>query len=312
MEQKKGYLYLFSAFTLAGTSVIAARFVSLPVFTFIAASLFLALLILIPACFITRSRIRFRDLDWPRIILQAVFGIILFRFFLLTGLDFTSSAEAGVITGATPAITILLARLFLKENINKQRIAGIICTIAGILLVHKTLTSIGAFQTGHSTGNLMVLCAAACESSFNIFSRVNTLKLKKTGGIHPLVQTAYVVGVAFAISAFAAVFEKPAILLAALSLTEWAGLMWYGFFVTALAFICWYAGIKHCRANTAAVFSSMMPLTSLLLSVLFLNETMTLQQWAGAALIIIGMVIVSVKPIKAKSPAPPSVDQQHF
>jgi drug/metabolite transporter (DMT)-like permease len=52
MNQLNGKLYLICAFSLAGTSVIAARFVSeeLGTFTITAASLLFALVFLVPLC----------------------------------------------------------------------------------------------------------------------------------------------------------------------------------------------------------------------------------------------------------------------
>ncbi|WP_242975783.1 EamA family transporter [Desulfosporosinus sp. FKB] len=44
-------------------------------------------------------------------------GIFLFRMFLLRGLDYTSAGEAGILAGATPAITALLAMMALKEPV---------------------------------------------------------------------------------------------------------------------------------------------------------------------------------------------------
>lgn len=143
MEQFKGTVYLISAFTLAGTSVIAARFVSgrLGTFTITAISLSFAILALLPL-----SR---RDLgiavrqmearDWLTLLFQALFGIFLFRMFLLQGLIHTSSGEAGVLTGATPAVTALFAWFLLKEPVNNKSLFGIFSTINGILLLQGLL-----------------------------------------------------------------------------------------------------------------------------------------------------------------------------
>lgn len=298
MKQIKGMLFLFGAFTLAGTSVISARFVTgkLGTFTITAVSLFLALLCLIP---LTAKKIRMTirqmsALDWILLFVQALFGIFLFRMFLLVGLLHTSSAEAGILTGATPAITAILAKVLLKETINRKKWIGIFCTVSGILLVQGLFMPKSNFVLEHLIGNILVLCASICESLFNTCSRIAVVKTQSNDkmSIHPLVQTTLVSAMALSLCIIPALFEQPAQLLPELGLQQWFSLIWYGVFITALAFIFWYEGIKRCHASTAAAFSGMMPFTSLLLSVLLLRENANWWQWSGGFLIVLGMVLI--------------------
>ena len=107
-----------------------------------------------------------------------------------------------------------------------------------------------------------------------------------------MVQTAIVSAIAMVLCLIPAMFENPLTRLAAIGGKEWFALLWYGIFVTALAFMFWYAGIKRCGAVTAAAFSGMMPFTSLLLSVLLLGETSGPHLWTGGALIITGIILI--------------------
>ena len=173
MESVKGAFYLTGAFILAGSSVIAARLVSgsLGTFTIAAASLFFASVCLIPVCGrgLKEAIRRMKPGDWRALLLQAAFGIFLFRLFLLQGLTRTSTGEAGILTGATPAITALLAVFFLGETLYKSRIAGLCITVAGILLLQGMLLPGSGLASNHFAGNMLVLCAASCESSLIYF-----------------------------------------------------------------------------------------------------------------------------------------------
>lgn len=153
------------------------------------------------------------------------------------------------------------------------------------------------FNIKHLGGNLLVLLAAASESSFNIFSRVFAIKVQSSQKelMPPLVQTTLVSLMAFILCLVPALFESPAQTLSGIGLKEWLSLFWYGLFVTALAFIFWYAGIKRCGAFTAAAFSGMMPFTSMILSVLILGESSEWQQWLGGGLVISGIILIGTK-----------------
>jgi drug/metabolite transporter (DMT)-like permease len=298
VDKWKGPFSLFLAFSLAGTSVVASRFVAgkLGTFTITAVSLFLALLFLIPASG-KRLVACLRGMTVERFlhcVLQALFGIFLFRMFFLMGLIRTSSVEAGILTGATPAITAVLATVFLKEAPDWKKVFGILCTMAGVLLIQGVLHSGARFSPDHLLGNFLVLCAAGSESAFNVLSRIAAVRSgsHEREPVHPLVQTTLVTLFALLLCVIPALFESPAQRLTAIGVREWLALLWYGLFVTALAFFFWYAGIKRCGAFTAAAFSGMMPFVSLLLSVLVLGEQAGFRQWTGGLLVVAGMVLI--------------------
>ncbi len=300
MKQWKGPFYLFCAFTLAGTSVLSAQYVSVKMgtFTITAVSLFFALLFLLPFCR-GRSSASLRMMsrkDMVYLTVQALFGMFLFRMFLIIGLTLTSAGEAGILVGATPAITAILARTALKESWGGKKVFGILCTVIGVLFIQGLLMPENHFSMEHFTGNMLILCAAACESIFNILSRL-FVRQSDTGelhSLHPMVQTAIVSAIAMILCLIPALFENPLTRLAGIGLKEWFALLWYGVFVTALAFIFWYSGIQRCSAVTAAAFSGMMPFTAMFLSVLLLGERAGLRQWAGGALVITGIILIGI------------------
>ncbi len=304
MNQLYGKLYLICAFSLAGTSVISAKFVAgkLGTFTITAVSLFFSLVFLLPLC--GKQLVKYIQImsfrNFLFLSLQALCGIFLFRMFLLSGLNYTSAGEAGILTGATPAITALLAMLVLKESVNGRKLSGILCTVGGILIIQGLLTPGNALTLEHIGGNILVLCAAVCESAFNTLSRISAVKaaadLKETSS--PIVQTAIVSAIALILCLIPAPFEHPLKGLLGIGLMEWIALLWYGIFVTALAFVCWYSGIKRCGVFTAAAFSGMMPFTSMLLSVAVLGESTDCRQWLGGLLVIVGMILIGTEGTK--------------
>ena len=296
----QGPLFLFLAFTLAGTSVVAARFLSgrLGVFTITAVSLTVAVLFLLPLCLkkLVQTVKGLSCKDFLSLAVQALFGIFLFRLFLLNGLTITSSAEAGILTSAAPAMTAVMAIVFLKEKPTAQKLIGIALTASGVLMIQWAAGGGSGFTREHLWGNMLVICAAACEALFNIFSRA-FLHSPKRGAKEPMdpaVQTALVSCLALLLCLIPAMGEKPIVSLTLLPLSGWLALLWYGVFVTALSYICWYAGIKRCGALTAAAFSGMMPFTSALLSMVMLHERLHPFQLLGGLFIMGGMIGLGV------------------
>ena len=83
-------------------------------------------------------------------------------------------------TSSSPIMSVILARIFLKEKISGLKIAGMIVCVLGILL----LLSKGNFQNlisfKFTNGDWWILAAAL---SFAIY---NTTVKKKPGGTHPV------------------------------------------------------------------------------------------------------------------------------
>jgi len=299
-ESRIGKLYLTGAFSLAGTSVVAARYVSgqLGVFTIAAVSMAFALLLLLPISY-RKLRETLRVLTLRQagtILIEAFFGMFLFRFLLLNGVSRTSALEAGILTGATPAITAFLAWAILRETVGVRSLIGILSTILGVLLVQGIANAGFAVDRSHLVGNLLVVGAAASESLFNIVCRTSVLKKAASGNpLDPMVQTTLVTAGALLLCLIPAAFEAPVVRLSQLGIVAWLALVWYGVFVTALAYLCWYAGIKRSGAFTAAAFSGLMPLASMLHSTMLLREKADVFQWLGGACVIAGMVMIGLK-----------------
>ena len=232
--------------------------------------------------------------DWVSLFFQALLGIALFRMFLLFGLEHTTAAEAGILIGTTPAITAVLAWLLLKETMRANHIFGIASTVAGVLLIQNLFMPGLTFLPDHLIGNLLVLCAAACESLFNVSSRFAVVSARSAEQhVMPSIsRTAIVCLIALMLCIVPACLERPAGSLAALGWREWLTLIWYGVFVTAVSYLLWYKGISRCMASTAAAFSGMMPFTSMVLAVLILGEQASVLQWCGGLLVIFGMVLI--------------------
>ena len=299
-DSQAGKLYLTGAFALAGTSVVAARFVSgkLGIFTIAAVSMAFALLLLIPLCHrkLIDSLRQMSVRQAVVVAMQAFFGMFLFRVLLLNGVARTSALEAGILTGVTPAITAFLAWAFLREMVGFRTLAGILATILGGLLVQGLARAGAGLDSAHLIGNLLVIGAAASESVFNILCRSSAIQKASEGNpIDPLVQTTLVTLFSLLFCLIPAAFEQPLTRLSAIGVVEWSALLWYGVFVTALAYLCWYAGIKRSGAFTAAAFSGLMPLTSMLLSTILLRESTDVFQWLGGACVIAGMLLIGAR-----------------
>jgi drug/metabolite transporter (DMT)-like permease len=71
--------------------------------------------------------------------------------------------------------------------------------------------------------------------------------------------------------------------------------MYYGVFLTYLSFILWFTGLKYVSASVAGVFTALIPVSGVLLSMLFLGETPSTLEFFGGVLIILSIILVVYK-----------------
>ncbi|WP_380167039.1 DMT family transporter [Jannaschia sp. R86511] len=75
------------------------------------------------------------------------------------------------------------------------------------------------------------------------------------------------------------------------------GLVLYlGVVPTALAYALFFAGLRGTASGAASVLTLAEPLTATVLSVLLLDERLGPWQWAGAALLAVGVMLLSLRP----------------
>ncbi len=301
-----GRLYLTIAFILAGSSIVAARFVSdyIPPFTATFLSLVFASLTAILFCgkkMLCAAK-QFSKGTWTVIALQAVFGSFLFRVFLTLGLQHIGAAQAGVVTGATPAITALFTWLMLRERFSLRTAIGILITLAGILLVQGFPFETAA-ENLKPLGVLLVLGSAACESLFTTLSRRLHMNTQDNDALSPVVHAGYVSVFAMVLCFPPALLESPWTAIARLPVSGWFGLVWYGSVVTIVAFACMFAGAKRCSGYTIAAFAGIIPISSTVFAVLVLGETIGIYQILGCIFVVVATIVINKSEKKTVSAA---------
>ena len=124
-QATQGKLYLTGAFGLAGTSVVMG-YVAFPKAWYVhnhgdqhgdrtrrSAPVLLQTRDYKPYVSLSRRQ-------WLLLLAQAFLGIFLFRMFLLLGVRHTSTSEAGILTGAIPAMTAIGAYAMYSKNARQQ------------------------------------------------------------------------------------------------------------------------------------------------------------------------------------------------
>lgn len=133
-------------------------------------------------------------------------------------------------------------------------------------------------------GNLLIFAAVFCEALFSVLSKA------KCRPVSALYRTTVITFYAFILLLPPAIRDGLAFNWPALHSASVFCVLYYGGFVSFLSYVLWFKGIEKIPAGNAAVFTSVVPLTSIVLSALILKEEISANHAAGLTFIIIGII----------------------
>ena len=223
-------------------------------------------------------------------ILAAITGVSMFNTFVYIAGHTTTAINMALIgTTSSPIISIILARIFLKEAVPFLRIIGMIICIAGIML----LLSDGSFEKllafSFSKGDLWVLAAAFA------FAVYNTLVKKKPVAMNPtnFLFTIFLIGTIFLVPFY--FYELKDTGGIEVNISNLAVIFYLGVGASVICFLFWNAAIARLGSGRTALFGNLIPVFSSIEAVLILGEKITIIHLLSFVLVITGLVLANIQ-----------------
>lgn len=229
------------------------------------------------------------------LIFQAACGGFLFNVLILYGMKTTSATSAGIISSITPIMIFILAAVLLHEKINLQKSIAIVIIIIGLIILNTGKTA--SAMEGALLGNCLVLLAVIPEALFTILSKSVGKKISEIEAVILVNLFNLILFLPFA-SMSIINFH-----LTNISVSVYGQLFIYGISGGIMFFLLWYRGLTKINANTAALFTGVMPVSTTVLAYLFLNEPIGSNEIIGMLLVIIAIVVGCKKQHIAKKRA---------
>jgi drug/metabolite transporter (DMT)-like permease len=192
-----------------------------------------------------------------------------------------SSVAVGLLSYSIfPVFTVFLETIFFREKLDRTSLlcAGF-CVLGVFLIIPRLDTSNLVFQ-----GVLWGLFYGLTFAILAVFNR-------RLSQQHPSL------AIAFVEDSSAAVFLLPFffILKTRPSIQDWVLLLILGVACTAGAHTLFIKGMRHVRAQTASIISSLEPVYGIVLALVLLGERPALRTLAGGAVILTAVILVTLK-----------------
>ncbi|MDO8554356.1 MAG: EamA family transporter [Candidatus Micrarchaeota archaeon] len=197
-------------------------------------------------------------------------------FLYINSLLHTTVSNAVFLLYTAPIFSVILAKLFLKEKIEKETLIGVFITLIGIILILDPRTF--SFDSTQTLGNVIAL-----GSGFFYAAMALTAKpiMKKVSGFYMAFWQYLVISIMFLLF----VNVKSASVL----LDNWWQLAIIGIICTGIPFILFMEGVRKVKAQKIFIVTALEPLAGTALALFALGEIPSLFTIAGALLILYGV-----------------------
>jgi drug/metabolite transporter (DMT)-like permease len=225
------------------------------------------------------------------VVLLGLTGVFAYNACFFSGLKTITASRASLIIASQPAFIALLSSWLFRERLDSLKIPGIMLSIAGAVTVISHGHPLTIFSNSVGPGELFIL---GCVASWVAYSLIGKAAMKS---LSPLLAVTWSCGIgAVCLLPFAlaeGVFRN----IGGFSLMAWLGILYLGFFGSALGFIWYYEGIKAIGPARAGIFINLVPVSAVVLAYLMLGETLDASLVAGAVLVISGVYLMNRSPL---------------
>lgn len=235
--------------------------------------------------------------DWLAIIALGFIGYYLGSYLDFAGLQYISAGLGRLILYLYPTVVLLLSALFLKQPINLRQIASLALSYLGIAFVFQHEAGVGDDLRTTALGAVLVFSSAV---TYAVYLIAGSRVVQRLGSLR---FTAYAsISATFFVLAHFMLTHGPARLAVAHPI-YWLTLV-MAVFSTALPLWLIAEGLKRIGANQAALVACIGPISTIALARIFLDEPVTAIQLTGAALVLGGVMIISLRPRSIEQAAP--------
>lgn len=212
-------------------------------------------------------------------------GVCLYYLLENIALTFTMTANVSVIVSVSPFFTAMLSQMFLKreEKLHASFFAGFAVAILGIFLISFQ----GSALKLNLTGDLLALLAALCWGCYSVLTRRISAY-----GYHTILTTRriFLYGLLFMLPAVFGFGFRPA-LARLLSPVNLGNILFLGLGASALCFVTWNYAVRVLGAVMTSIYIYLIPVVTIVTSVLVLQEKITLRTAAGTVLTLTGLML---------------------
>jgi drug/metabolite transporter (DMT)-like permease len=289
------FLSLFAGMLLWGSSFVAFKYAVMffdPIVVVFARMALSAVLFLFAFSLWRPKNLRREDLVF--MVFMALCEPCFYFVFEGQALTLTSASQAGMVAATLPVLVAVCAGFFLGERLSVRSWAGLVLALAGVIWVSVSGTATDAAPRP-LLGNFLELLAMICAAGYTVSMKKLCARYSPwfLTAVQSMVGTVFFLPLLFLPSTVMPQAFPVAPSLAVLYLCVFISIGAYGFY---------NYGISKLPAWQATAFVNLIPVFSMLLGWLCLDERLSAAQLAGVAVVFAGVLLCQQWPENENTP----------
>jgi drug/metabolite transporter (DMT)-like permease len=232
--------------------------------------------------------------NWKILTVLAILSVTNFSMFIYMALKSSTVTNTVLINSMIPIFIVMVSWMGFKERITLRQSIGIALSLAGLMFIIangnlSTLTSVR-----FSTGDLWTISAGISWALYSVLLRNYPMELNSRSFLATLI----IIGTLF-ISPFY-IWEMSTGKTMNFTRASMGSIVYVALFASILAYIFWNKAIQIIGANKTGIFIHLMPVFSIILAIIFLDEKLRGYHIKGTILIFSGILLTTTHTIKFK------------
>ncbi|MEH7113223.1 DMT family transporter [Neobacillus niacini] len=220
--------------------------------------------------------------EWFYLALMGVLGIAGYNIILMAALEYTSAANAAVVSALNPGIIVLFSFIFLGEKLSKLQFSGLIISIFGVMVILTKGNINDFFLISYNKGDLFIIITVVLWTFYSIIGKKLTTP--------PITATA--VSTLFSVLLllpFTFVVDRGISNVSPLSII---GLIYMVIFSSVLSTVLWNISVRGIGVNKSGISMNLTPFFTVLLTIV-LGEEIIKEQIIGGIFVLFGVYLTS-------------------
>lgn len=223
------------------------------------------------------------------VLVLALTGVAAFGTFLYLGLRTTTAINSAILQSIIPVLILLIAFACHRERPGAAGVVGLVLSLFGVLVVVTRGHPLDVAGTDLVTGDLWIGVGV-------VLYAVYSYALGSRPAVHPLSLLTVTFALAVVILAPAYVAEALAGPPMPVDAEALAAVAYTAVFPSLVAYFCFNRGVELVGAARAAQFIHLVPVFTVVLAVLFLDERPAVFQAVGGVLVAVGIGVSALRP----------------
>jgi drug/metabolite transporter (DMT)-like permease len=202
------------------------------------------------------------------------------------GISFTAASKSSLLVNLTAVWVAIISWFLLKERFGKKKLLGIILSIIGVFLITTNL-NFSELTQGMLLGDILVLSSGVGWSFFIVYNKKYIDDAENSFQFMAWVLFITVIPLIPFIPLSSSVSLN-------LPIEAWFAIAYTAIFCWIIPYSLWLKGLKHISSVTSTVVLLTEVVVAIVISYFMLDEVFTLISSAGALLILLAIVLVSL------------------